>query len=141
MEEKSKFCNCLYFSANALARNLTRMAEEQFLSTGLAPSYAFSLMVINEQPGVAPKEVARQLHMKPSTITRFLDKLVQKGLIYKEQAGKSISLYPTDEGLGMQENLASNWKKLHGSYSEVLGVQAANGMAKVIYDANQLLDE
>jgi hypothetical protein len=43
----SKYCGCLYFSANALARAITRIAEEKFALIGLSPSHAFLVILTN----------------------------------------------------------------------------------------------
>ena len=55
--EKSKYCGCLYYSANALSRIMTKMADEEFASAGLSSSYAFLLMTVNHKPGIQPKEI------------------------------------------------------------------------------------
>ena len=67
--------NCLYFTANSLARRITAMAEEAFGKVGLSPSHAFLVMLVNEQPGISQKELSRALNLAPSTVTRFVDSL------------------------------------------------------------------
>lgn len=134
--EKSYFCNCLYFSAGSLARNLTRLAEDAFAKTGLSPSHAFSLLAILKQPGISPSQVAKELHMTPSTITRFLDKLEQKGFINRELEGKSYSLFGTDKGLSRQSELEAAWQQLLKNYNDLLGADLAATLASQIYDAS-----
>ncbi|MEE8416834.1 MAG: MarR family transcriptional regulator [Desulfobacterales bacterium] len=72
-ECKSILHNCLYFTSNSLSRVITRMAEEEFRRTGLSPSHAFLMMLVNDNPGIGQKELCEQLHLAPSTVTRFID--------------------------------------------------------------------
>lgn len=72
-ECKSILHNCLYFTSNSLSRVITRMAEEEFRRTGLSPSHAFLMMLVNDNPGIGQKELREQLHLAPSTVTRFID--------------------------------------------------------------------
>lgn len=53
--------NCLYFTANSLTRVITRLAEEQFQRTGLSPSRAFLMMLVNDKPGKGKKNCASNL--------------------------------------------------------------------------------
>ena len=55
--------NCLYFTGNSLARVITRMAEEDFRVTGLSPSLAFLVMLVNDSPGIGQKELCEPLHL------------------------------------------------------------------------------
>ena len=64
------------------------MAEEEFKHTGVSPTYAFLLMAVQEQPGITQKELGEALHVTPSTITRFIEKLVYKGLATTRSEGK-----------------------------------------------------
>ena len=71
MSEKSlKYGSCMYYSANALARIITKIAEEEFGTFGISPSYAFLLMTINDKPGIKPMEISEIMMLNPSTITR-----------------------------------------------------------------------
>ncbi|WNR43070.1 MarR family winged helix-turn-helix transcriptional regulator [Paenibacillus roseipurpureus] len=84
------FQNCMYFSSALLNRAITRMAEETFKSTGLSPTYAFLLMAVHEQPGISQKELGEALHLTPSTITRFIEKLIHKELVLSRNRGKAV---------------------------------------------------
>lgn len=134
-EERSFFCNCLYFSTNSLARSLTRLAEDAFASTGLAPSYAFVLISINRNPGMTPSGLAKEMHMQPSTITRFLDKLESKGYLTRSYEGKSSKVFPTDKSNGINEQLLDAWKSLNENYRELLGNNMAHLLENNISEA------
>lgn len=117
----SGFEHCLYFTANSLARRVSRMADEAFMVTGLAPSYAFVQMVVNEQPGVHQNEISTRMNLAPSTVTRFIDKLEERGLIRREAEGKASHIYPTPKGLELQGSIEKAWAGLHKQYVAALG--------------------
>lgn len=133
--------NCLYFSANALSRNITKMAEKAFKDTGLSPSYAFMIMLVNEQPGMTIKELTEHLHLAPSTLTRFADKLVYKDLVERKHKGKTVRIYPTSKGKKLSQPIADAWKKLYTDYSAILGEQAGADLTQTIYEANSRLED
>jgi DNA-binding MarR family transcriptional regulator len=109
---KSILTGCLYFTANSLSRVMTRMANDQFRITGLSPSHAFLMMVLFEDPGIGPKELAKRLDLAPSTVTRFLDYLQNKDLIERISEGKVFKLYPTAKGRELKEPIGSAWEKI-----------------------------
>lgn len=115
------FSSCLYFSTNRLTRAMNKLAEEEFSKAGVAPTYAFLLILVHQQPGITPSELAENLHMAPSTITRFVDKLIVKNLVTKQSEGKNSYIYLTDKGKDIQEQLNGHWKNLNEAYSQILG--------------------
>jgi len=113
--------NCLYFTANSLARSITRLAEEAFKPTGLSPSHAFVLMTAAGSPGIGPGDLAAKLALAPSTVTRFADALVAKGLITRTAEGRATRLAATPAGLARLKGIENSWKRLHKAYIDVLG--------------------
>ncbi len=116
--------HCLYFTANSLSRAMTRLAEEAFRPTGLSPSHAFVLMLAAEEPGIGPGELAERLALAPSTVTRFVDALVLKGLLSRTAEGRAARLAATPAGLALLKGVEQAWKRLHAAYLDVLGPES-----------------
>jgi DNA-binding MarR family transcriptional regulator len=141
MKDKSaKYCGCLYFASNALARNLTRLAEEAYAPTGLAPSHAMLLMAVIDQPGVNPTELAETMLLKPSTVTRFVEKLEEKGLVVRQANGKYTEVYPTEAGTAMNMKIKAAWMDLYRNYTGLLGETSGAQLATLSYQAAKTLD-
>jgi DNA-binding MarR family transcriptional regulator len=115
------------------------MAEEEFRFTGLSPSHAFLMILVNENPGIGQKELCKQLHLAPSTITRFIDILTYKGYVSRESEGKISKIYPTDEGKNLQKLIIASWKSLHQRYSKIIGLEEGNNLAHIIDETNHKL--
>ena len=112
---------CLYYSSNALARVITKMAEEEFAVTGLAPSYAFLVMSINEEPGICPKE------------------LEHRGLIKKKSEGKFTKVYPTDCGIELNEKIKEAWMSLYNRTTKSAGKEEVEKLAIDTYNMKNKL--
>jgi len=138
--EKSKFCDCLYYSANALSRIMTKMADEEFASTGLSSSYAFLLMTVHHKPGIQPKEISQQMQLTPSTVTRLIEKLEFRGLLKREQCGRATAVHMTKEGDALAPKVKQAWSSLYQRYTAVLGAELGNQLTNSIAQASLKLD-
>ncbi len=134
-DKSSKYCGCLYYSANALARNMTRMAEEEFGRTGLAPSHAFLVMIVNETPGIHPKEISEEMMLTPSTITRLVEKLESKQLVERRSCGRGTEVFPTAKSKKLQPLIEQSWRGLLERYSGILGKRNSKKLAAEVYNA------
>ncbi len=130
---------CLFFTANSLARVITKMGEEEFANVGMTPSYAFLLTLAIETPGISQKELAAHLHMAPSTVSRFVDALVHKGLITKKTEGRSTYIFPTDQGLLRQPQIQKAWLGLYERYSKILGKEQGSVLTELTARASRKL--
>ncbi len=133
--------HCLYFTANSLARVISRMAEEEFRRTGLSPSHAFLLMLVNDTPGIGQKELCAKLHLAPSTVTRFVDTLVYRGYLKRQSEGKTSRVFATDLGAGLNEKIAAAWKALHQRYVDILGQSEGDDLTARIDAASERLGQ
>ncbi len=140
MEKKdSKYCGCLYYSANALSRVITKMAEEEFTAVGLAPSYVFLLISVNEKPGIQPKEISEHMQLTPSTVTRLVEKMEFKGYVTRKSVGRATEVYPTPKSKKLNKKIKAAWVSLHQRYTELLGEQNAKELTASIYSASKQL--
>ncbi len=137
----STYCKCLYYSANALARIMTKMADEAFASTGLSSSYAFLLMTVNRKPGIRPKEISEHMQLTPSTITRLVEKMEHKGLIERKSVGKFTEVHPTNEGRKLYHPIKEAWASLYQDYSKMLGKEEGDELTAAIYEASKKLEQ
>ncbi|MFN3430564.1 MAG: MarR family winged helix-turn-helix transcriptional regulator [Candidatus Sericytochromatia bacterium] len=139
-ELQASYCRCLFYAANALARNIGRLADEAFASTGLTSSYAFLLMSVNRQPGIQPSEIARVMMLTPSTVTRLVDKLESKGYLERRSAGKASHIHPTSRSLALDADLRAAWKGLFDQYAALLGEAEATELTAAVFEAAQRLE-
>ena len=128
----SKFCNCLYFTANALARKTEKLASESWKKTGLAPSHAYLVILALEEPGINAGQAAEQLQLTPSTITRTIEKLEEKKLLIRVTEGKLTNLYPTKKAKEMQPVLKQCVEEFNEKYLAILGREESNRFIKTM---------
>ena len=133
------FGKCLYFTANAVARHISRMAEEAFARAGLCPSGGLLLSLVVDRPGIAPSEAAELLHLAPSSVTRFADGLERKELITREPAGRQMLLHPTSAGKKRLREVKSCWHDLYELYSQKVGVKRGEKLAQELNRVAELL--
>lgn len=136
----SKYCSCLYYSANALSRIMTKMADECFASTGLTSSYAFLLMTVNSSPGIQPKEISQHMLLTPSTVTRLIEKMENRGLLTRTHVGRATEVYPTQSSLDLDKKIKDAWAELYKRYANILGKENSNELAVQIQNAINKLD-
>ncbi|PGM50891.1 MarR family transcriptional regulator [Bacillus sp. AFS053548] len=129
------FSNCLYFTANHLARLMNKMAEEEFASLGISPTYAFLLMAVFEKQNITQTELSNILHIAPSTTTRFVEKLEVKKLVERTNQGKLTLVNLTDKGIEIQKDIKVCWKNLYKRYAEILGDVAAKQLTSQTFEA------
>lgn len=134
-ECESKYCKCLYYSANALSRIMTKMADEAFATTGLSSSYAVLLITVNDKPGIQPKEISKQMQLRPSTVTRLVEKMEQRGFLERKQVGRTTEVYPTETSLELNPKIKAAWKNLYQNYSDKLGQDIGDKLTDDIYNA------
>ena len=122
-ERQKQACSlngCLFFTTVKVSRVFGKMAEEAFSKTGLSPSHALLLYLVNQKEEILQKELGETLHLTPSTITRLIEKLEHKTLVSKRCEGKSVILSTTPQGIALQKSIMESWILLHEQYQGIL---------------------
>ncbi len=135
---ESRYRKCMYFSANALARKIEKLAGESWGVVNLSPSHAYLLMIVIEEPGIQPGMLANELQLKPSTITRLIEKLEEKKLVVRIAEGKATNVYATPTGKELLPKLKECLAKFYESYKNILGTKES---AELVTGMNKLSDE
>ncbi|MGL5616634.1 MAG: MarR family winged helix-turn-helix transcriptional regulator [Sarcina sp.] len=136
-----KFEDCLFFTATRLYRIATKIAEDEFKKLGMSPSYVYILLGVKLKPGITQKELCKELHLTPSTITRLVDKLVGDSFIRKEMEGKLSHIFLTDKGKEIQEEIEIFRESLHKRYKEALGEEDYKNLIKLTNQSAIILED
>ncbi len=137
--ENSVYCNCLYYSANSLARLMAKMADEEFSAVGLSSSYALLLMSVNSRPGIQPKQLCCQMQLSPSTITRLIEKMEYKGFLTRKHIGRITEVYPSEKSKNIDSKIKDAWRNLYEKYSGILGEELAQKLTSDVHEASNKL--
>ena len=128
----------MYFSSNALARKMEKLANESWKKVELSPSHAYLLMIVIEEPGIQPGILSEELQLTPSTITRLIEKLETKKLAVRTMDGKVTNIYPTPKAKAMLSKLKECVKDFYSAYSKILGKEKS---LQLLHDMHNLTDK
>jgi MarR family transcriptional regulator, organic hydroperoxide resistance regulator len=132
------YSKCLYFTSNALARKIEKLAIESWKSVDLSPSHGYLLMLLLQEPGMQPGNIAAQMQLTPSTITRLIEKLESKKLVVRTTEGKITNVYPSPKAKEMRSELYVCVAKFSESYGHVLGKDET---IKLVQSMNKISDK
>jgi DNA-binding MarR family transcriptional regulator len=139
-DNESFLHECLYFTTNRLSRAISRMADDAFATTGLAPAYGYLLRLVVAKPGIPQKELSEKLYITPSTLTRFIDKLEQKRLVERQVKGKTVLVFPTEKAIELEPSLRAASKELLRTYKDILGEEVATILTQSLESASEQLE-
>lgn len=85
-----------------------RFRENELADTGLAGCQTPYLTTLYRQPGISQEEMARQLNVNKSSVTRQLAVIEEKGYIRREPSTtdkRILLVFPTDKAQEVKERL------------------------------------
>jgi DNA-binding MarR family transcriptional regulator len=135
----SRFSKCLYFSANAFARKVEKLAADSWKKINLTPSHAYLLMTVIEEPGVQPGKLADEMQLTPSTITRLIEKMEAHKLVVRTTEGKVTNVYPTPKANQLYPQMKNCRDEFYTNCISFLGVEESKRMAQNINKLNDKL--
>ena len=122
------FDRCLYFNVNTLARTVNKKWAKAFEQYDISPAHGYMLRVVLSNPGVSQKQLANELRLEKSTITRFVDALEKKGFVVRKRGStedaRELSIYATEKAKAIHAELEELGDSLYQSMVSKIG--AAN---------------
>lgn len=131
-----KIEQCFYFSLNSLTKTINNIADKHFKKLNISSSYAYLIMQIYDKPGIGTKDLSWHLNLKPSTVTRLVDKMVNERYLKREQNGKRISISCTKLGRKFCKKIIKTWSELNKKFSEDLGKERLIRLNKEVIRIN-----
>ena len=119
---EKEISECLYFTISKMFRMINRIAEEAFEKIDICPTHAFLMMLLKEEKnGLSVNQISSSLAIAPSTVTRFVDKLVSKGYVVREKMGKNSFTKITEKGLNEIDEIYQAWRGITEKIEELVG--------------------
>src|SRR5215217_4028184 len=131
----SKYAQCLYFTTSALARKVEKLALESWKPVGLSPSHAYLLLAVLEEPGIQPSQLADELQLQPSTITRLMQKLEDSKLVVRTAEGKITNVYPTPKAKDLYPEMQDCLKQFGVKCSKIFDKEESGKLVQTVAQA------
>lgn len=136
------FERCLYFNTQTLARKLNALWMDAFAPFDLAPSHAYLLRLVLETPGVTQQQLANELCLNKSTVTRFVAALENKALVERVGSGKDQrekSVVPSPEAIAIGQDLEAKGAELYSTMCGAIGRDKVEAFVQAAREINQKL--
>ncbi len=115
------FERCLYFNLNALVRKVDKIWDQAFQEMGLSPAHAYLLRLVLTQPAITQKQIADELRLEKSTVTRFIDALEEKSLLRRTRSGREQRVAPTAAARRLEAQLNAQGDALYARMVSAIG--------------------
>lgn len=119
------FERCLYFNTVALARDVDRIWKEAYSELSLIPSHAYLLRLVLAKPGLSPTEIGREMNLEKSTVTRFVDRMVNAGYLSRSVGaggqGPGQQIFATDQAREISGRLEAIGEALYEKMTALVG--------------------
>lgn len=117
---------------NRFSRNITAFFDERLKHYGLAVSYIEMMLIINHHAECSQKMLSDEMGLAPSTITRFIEKLVKKGFVEKYRSGKEMYVKLTPNGYDTAAEMKKAYRNAEAELQALLGEKYLDTTGKLI---------
>lgn len=119
---------CLGSRARILSRSITRIFDERFRAFDITGAQLYLLGAIGYFGPKSPAELARALSMDKSTLSRNLQRLVDRTLIEIDNSGpgRGQTVHMTAEGGELLIRVQPAWTEAQDRVRELLGADDAD---------------
>ncbi len=117
---------------NSFSREISAHFDAYFKHFNLATSYIELIILVHKEGEVTQKALAENMNLAPSTITRFVQKLVKMDLLEKSKNGRIALLQLTPKAEKLAAELTITYNKAVEDLEAKLG-------EKFVHTTEQLL--
>lgn len=134
--------NKFHSSVNSFSRTLTSYFDERLKKFSLATSYIELMILLRKEEATSQKEIAEQLSLAPSTITRFVNKLKKEGYLTKKRDGRNMTIELTEKGQSVSAEMEAEYHATVDSIRDLMGDKYLETVGKLlVYGSKELNDQ
>jgi len=111
----------MHFTVNSFAREVGKIFDDHLKPLDIAPSYAELLMLLSERDGMLQQEIADEMNLAPSTITRFVAKLEKEKLVKKRKKTGRSDVILTEKGVTKTAKIKNKYADAVKELERMLG--------------------
>lgn len=111
----------MHFTVNSFAREVGKIFDIHLKPLDIAPSYADLLMLLSDNDGLQQQEIADEMNLAPSTITRFIAKLEKEHLVKKRKKTGRSDVILTETGVKETEKIKKKYRDAVQELEQLLG--------------------
>jgi DNA-binding MarR family transcriptional regulator len=120
------FANSLYFASSLLTRQVDKLATEAWKPSGLPPAQGYLLLHTLKDRLSFPYFISRRLLLSPAAITRLVDKLEKKELVFRYTEKHWTFIQPTQKARDLEPTLIQCERALNDRCDALLGADAGD---------------
>ncbi|HKL14022.1 MAG TPA: MarR family transcriptional regulator [Balneolaceae bacterium] len=124
--------NNFHSSVSSFSRTLTSFFDERLSRFNLATSYVELMILMKDNDPMSQKEIAEQLSLAPSTITRFLDKLKKEKYLTKKRDGRNMTIELTAKGRQVSNEMDAVYHSAVDEVRELMGEKYLETVGKLL---------
>jgi DNA-binding MarR family transcriptional regulator len=147
LEVARMYETCLFFNLNSFTRAVNKRWEEEFEKLGLSASHGYLLRLVlskaSKTPRSTQKHFAEELGLAPSTVTRFLEALEQKGFVKRSNShddGRAMAVEPTKKALALSKDLEEANARVAKFLVERLGSKNTEDLVEILRASQSKID-
>ncbi len=113
------FKDCICFQLGALSRKITRTYKDSVASMGLTHGQFFMLIVLYEEDGLLPSQLADKAALDRPTTTGLLDRLERDGWIERRSDRtdrRTVRVHLTPKALEQRAAILATYEQINGHF-------------------------
>lgn len=129
----------MHSAANTFSREISRHFDSYFSEYDLATSYVELVLILYDKEELSQNELAEEMKLAPSTITRFVKKLVKEGLLKKSKSGRTSIVSLSKKGNDLAPELKEKYNRAEQDLDHILGNKYVHTTRELLLHGSNLL--
>jgi DNA-binding MarR family transcriptional regulator len=125
---------CIGFRLRILGRVVTGLYDDALRPHGLRVSQFTILTAVGKMRRCRPTDLARVLHMDPSTVSRDVERLLDRGWLEQTpgEDGRTHYLHLTEAGNSLLEKVTPAWREAQEQVRALLGEHTVAAITRTV---------